>query len=667
MGKMTLHHPPHRGNLRFFAVFFTLLFAIGLTFSLSGCKALDGLELDIEDPEDGKKSGNGEKPEPGTEPAPTKPDVIEADNPSIKAKFGIQSEGTVGVGETFNTLSAYIQTGGLDDGAIKPGDWIDLEGGLTVDAYNGEGGFTVTAVDDNSRESSKRLLRLIVVGINSFNTAVENGYQPPDENNTPHVVFQFQNIPVKRRMNALVGGRETNAGGYAASEMRNYLTRVAGDGNSGKFLAGLLDAGVPEEALWAPKRFVSDKGSGTENRNTEISDLLWLPTEWELFGNGKWSVSEDETAENQAWLEYYTSDGSRIKFDVEAAKRWYYEASPATWNGVFCAVVPGGTASTYSATSSDVGCVPAFCVRGEKPGSGPEQPSSTKPAVIENAKDEPSIKVKFDIQSEGPDGVSDTFTTLHAYIQAGGLDDENNVVIRLGDWIDLEGGLQVDDAYNGTGSFTITAVDDNLRESSKRLLRLIVVGINSFNGKNGNGATPHVVFQFQNIPVTRRMNSSETNAGGYAASEMRKYLVEAGDSAADPNDGKFLAGLLDAGVPEEALWAPKRIVSVRDGQGELEDLLWLPTEREMFDKNANSVSADETEENQARLEYYDSALKRIKYLENSSAKSYWEASPSYNEVISWKNRSFCSVSMNGLTDYNYAESLYGCVPAFCVW
>jgi hypothetical protein len=75
----------------------------------------------------------------------------------------------------FNTLHAYIATGGLEDAenVARLGDWIDLEGGLTVAAYNGDGGFTATNDDIagtpfDGYEGKK--LRCIVVEINSFKT-----------------------------------------------------------------------------------------------------------------------------------------------------------------------------------------------------------------------------------------------------------------------------------------------------------------------------------------------------------------------------------------------------------------------------------------------------------------------------------------------------------------
>ena len=87
-----------------------------------------------------------------------------------------------------------------------------------------------------------------------------------------------------------------------------------------------------------------------------------------------------------------------------------------------------------------------------------------------------------------------------------------------------------------------------------RLLRLTVVGINSFKrdgaAANNPGAPDHVVFQFQNIPVFRQMNPTDTNLVGYAGSEMRTYLI-----------GNFLTGLKNAtGLTDAMLWAHTRYV-----------------------------------------------------------------------------------------------------------
>jgi hypothetical protein len=206
-------------------------------------------------------------------------------------------------------------------------------------------------------------------------------------------------------------------------------------------------------------------------------------------------------------------------------------------------------------------------------------------------------------------------------------------------------------------------------DSSGKMNRLIVVGINSFDGKNGNKDTPHVVFQFQNIPVTRRMNPEASNAGGYPASEMRKYLTPV--TGVD-GSGNFLAGLKNAGVPEAVLWDPARVMATKkteDPKTEtINDLLWLPTEYEMFGKKSDA-DISEDENNQVQLAYY--ALNNNKNFTKvaktdkvypaavEEQSEYWLASAAKNETR------FCIVQSSG--SIASATQSKGVAPAFCVY
>ncbi|MDR0758579.1 MAG: DUF6273 domain-containing protein, partial [Treponema sp.] len=255
--------------------------------------------------------------------------VVNADEESIKDKFGIETSDKDGVTETFEMLHYFIKMGGLTDrpDVIKLGDSIDLAS-LTVDGAN------ITK------------LKLIVVGINSFHLGRGGGegkYAVTANDKVPHVVLQFEVSTGSRGMNT----DATNVGGYAGSEMRQYLID--------KFLPGLVAAGVPEELMWAPLRYVSDKGSG----DGTVQDLLWLPTEWEILGGRSNSESNYETAANQAWLEYYTTNTKRQKGGT------YWLGSPASGDSNFCATVNNGSLTTSSASTVQ-GVIPAFCI-GYKP------------------------------------------------------------------------------------------------------------------------------------------------------------------------------------------------------------------------------------------------------------------------------------------------------------
>ncbi|GHV66897.1 hypothetical protein AGMMS49928_02710 [Spirochaetia bacterium] len=247
------------------------------------------------------------------------------------------------------------------------------------------------------------------------------------------------------------------------------------------------------------------------------------------------------------------------------------------------------------------------------------------------------------------------FNAIHEFLQTcNGKPNRADVIrsrIVTGDYLDLPSLTVQADA--GGGGFS--AVNTSLGEHGT-LLRLIVVGVDSFTKTNSN-APAHVVFQFQNVPVSHRMNPTNTNAGGYAKSEMRSYLTS-----------KFLPGLAAAGLPESIIWAPTRCIS-NGGEGgtaadALADKLWLPTEWELHGSNSWSNKKYETAQNQARLEFYESNAKRIKYnLENNGNYGmwYWEASPYSSSAAN-----LAIIDFFGFANNLHASSVVGCAPAFCV-
>ncbi|GHU06989.1 hypothetical protein FACS1894151_00640 [Spirochaetia bacterium] len=252
-------------------------------------------------------------------------------------------------------------------------------------------------------------------------------------------------------------------------------------------------------------------------------------------------------------------------------------------------------------------------------------------------------------------GVSETFNVLSTIIS----DPSANLtdIIQLGDYIELESLTVEEEEYPpGGGSGGPINIQPGLTGQKSLLLRLIVVGINSFNGKNGNN-TPHVVFQFQHIPGSRSMAAADNNTGGYNGSDMRKYLVP---TPGNSESGRFLASLISAGVPEDVLWAPSRRVAFSSAP--LEDKLWLPTEYEIFGANTCSREDYENSSNQVQLQYYTDASNRIKEGDDvGTPAEYWLASPGNSDT-----NSFCLVAADGGNTVSSASNSYGVAPAFCV-
>ncbi|MDR2864041.1 MAG: hypothetical protein LBV68_00325 [Spirochaetaceae bacterium] len=260
-----------------------------------------------------------------------------------------------------------------------------------------------------------------------------------------------------------------------------------------------------------------------------------------------------------------------------------------------------------------------------------------------NAED---LSVKFGITSTGPTKVTDTLIELHAYL--GKTPDATD--IKLGDYMVLP-------------SLSVTQDTDNQGAiSGLSNVRVLVVGINSFNGKNGNN-TPHLVFQFKDALVDRTMGVAAAPYS-YIDSGIQTYLK-----------GNFVSGLENAGVLSAYLWAPSRAIAEKYNSTSatiIADTVWLPTEWEIFGANTFSVSAAETVANQAKLEYYTTADTRKKGLSAtpSTPTYYWLASPLAG-TITGAGDIACTVSGSGdaFVEYTFAPAggPLGFAPAFCVY
>jgi hypothetical protein len=217
----------------------------------------------------------------------------------------------------------------------------------------------------------------------------------------------------------------------------------------------------------------------------------------------------------------------------------------------------------------------------------------TKTAKL-NAANQQDLMVKFGIKSAGYDGsfdtddVAETFTAIKDYIgntnpeTAGEGKSMRLGAIKTNDYVQLK--VKVD-AYNGAGAIVGVFYDGVVVKAE-------VVGINTYAGKNDNDSGAHVVFRIRTNPEhfdghQRRMNATGTNAGGYGASEMRKYLTPEADVAG----GKYYAGLLAAGVPPAVFWKARRVIGKTASTTEiLEDSVFLPTEYELTGTNTFSAS-----------------------------------------------------------------------------
>lgn len=118
----------------------------------------------------------------------------------------------------------------------------------------------------------------------------------------------------------------TNKGGWLKTEMRRYLNEA------------VIDL-LPDDlrAIIKPRAF-----------DTE-SDMLWLFSEPEIFGEHIWGTGE----EGDKQLRYFAEPGNRVKLDEDGDVAWWWERSPSgNEPDSFCFVNSSGKADhSYSCAS----------------------------------------------------------------------------------------------------------------------------------------------------------------------------------------------------------------------------------------------------------------------------------------------------------------------------
>ena len=140
------------------------------------------------------------------------------------------------------------------------------------------------------------------------------------------------------------------------------------------------------------------------------------------------------------------------------------------------------------------------------------------------------------------------------------------------------------------------------------------------------------------------MNKSRTNEGGWAASDMRRYL------------NKTIFALLPDDL--QAVIAPTKIAQIIDGERvECEDNLFLVSKTQAFGKG----SWTEYEPDDTHLDIFKTERDRVKECGNHGTWFWWLRSPG-----SSYSTNFCGVSANGGSNTNSANSAYGVAFGFCI-
>jgi hypothetical protein len=207
--------------------------------------------------------------------------------------------------------------------------------------------------------------------------------------------------------------------------------------------------------------------------------------------------------------------------------------------------------------------------------------------------------------------------------------------IKIGDYLDLPS------LNDGTTNF--------IWNDDYKNLRILVSGFNIFKGAGDVEVTEnHILFTFRNCIMTRQMNTTDTNTGGYAASAMKTYL-----------DGVFANGL-KAALGGEYLLSVARYYATSDSAGAwIQNSVYLPNEAEVW--GAVFWGSPYGGIFQCQWPIFRETVYKGKRL-NGSRQWYWVATPRASS-----SANFCYVNSNIHAYYTNGSSASGGVaPAFCV-
>jgi hypothetical protein len=212
--------------------------------------------------------------------------------------------------------------------------------------------------------------------------------------------------------------------------------------------------------------------------------------------------------------------------------------------------------------------------------------------------------------------------------------------------------------------------------------RIVVSGFNTYKGIGDTENTKnHILFTFRDIPLKKRMNASNANAGGYAASEMRAFLEGTNGNGTGDKSGVTTAAFMNAlkaqlagGGSENYLYTIRKAHSTKSASSWANHTVWLPSEIELFGVPV----------------YGDEGVRMAEITSPSIAtrpggitpvhiplyqKSYAYRVKRYNGARQWHflqtpnaatATGFAEVDGWGLAYANSAGGVGGVAPAFCV-
>ena len=234
---------------------------------------------------------------------------------------------------------------------------------------------------------------------------------------------------------------------------------------------------------------------------------------------------------------------------------------------------------------------------------------------------------------------------------------------QVGDYkeINLSGTAGILDVTGTYRAFILGFNHNSSREGNNRIHFMI--------GKNSGGtdiAFCDSQYNRQDSSTAFRMNTTNTNVGGWNQSYMRNTILHSSSTSA--SSGSFMATL-----PSDLRAVMKSCTKYTNNTGNSSnvssnvtsttDYLWLCSE---FEVQGTRDTANQYEQNyQQQYQYFRAGNSKIKYgagvQSSGTAVDWWLRSPRSNH-----DNSFCRVITTGSVGIIGVNSSYGVAPCFCV-
>jgi hypothetical protein len=241
-------------------------------------------------------------------------------------------------------------------------------------------------------------------------------------------------------------------------------------------------------------------------------------------------------------------------------------------------------------------------------------------------------------------------------------------------------GLQIGNYIDGPGLSAIPAENGGTAgqawNDACKNNRIVISGFNTYPGAGSPENTKNrILFTFVNCPLTKRMNASNDNSGGYRASGLRAFLEGTGGNGTGDKSGVTTAAFMNALKAQigNVLYTISKLHSVKSSNAWANYTVFPPSEIEIYgypewgdegvylasDTATGNVNRAGSTTNVQFPLFAQSYKHRIKRY-NGSRQTRRLQNP-----IASSASAFCSVDGFGHTHTISSAGAVGCAPAFC--